>query len=43
MKLSPNLLRVHLAHCALHPRTGREIGLIFTADGTPCVMALPRR
>lgn len=41
MKLSLASLKVHLAHCALHPATGRSIGLIFTASDIPAVSATP--
>jgi len=41
MKLSLASLKVHLAHCALHPTTGRSIGLLFTATGIPAVTASP--
>jgi hypothetical protein len=41
MKLSLASLKVHLAHCALHPATGRSIGLIFTRTGIPALAAAP--
>lgn len=41
MKLSLASLKVHLAHCALHPGTGRTIGLIFTPSGTPNLASPP--
>lgn len=43
MKLSLASLKVHLAHCALHPHSGRDIGLIFTVSGVPMVAASPIR
>lgn len=43
MKLTLSTLRVHLAHCALCPATGRQIGLIFTADGAARVAAVPAK
>lgn len=41
MKLSLASLKVHLAHCALHPSTGRLIGLLFTTTGTPAIATTP--
>lgn len=41
MKLSLASLKVHLAHCANSPRTGHMIGLIFTQNGTPNIVAVP--
>lgn len=41
MKLSLSSLKVHLAHCAVAPKTGHLIGLIFTTSGTPNIVAAP--
>lgn len=41
MKLSLASLKVHLAHCALAPSRGRQIGLVFTPTGVPNVAASP--
>ena len=43
MKLTLATLRVHLAHCALHPATGRQIGLLFTRTGAAGIAAVPHR
>lgn len=43
MKLLVASLKVHLAHCAMHPPVGRLIGLTFTANGQPAVVAAPVR
>lgn len=34
-------LRIHLAHCSLHPQRGLEIGLAFNRDGHPAPVAIP--
>lgn len=41
MKITLASLKVHLAHCALHPATGRQIGLAFTASGMPAIVPTP--
>lgn len=41
MKLTLASLKVHLAHCAMSPSTGRRIGLLFSATGTPAIVAAP--
>lgn len=43
MKLTLATLRVHLAHCALHPAIGRQIGLLFTRTGAAGIAAVPQR
>jgi len=41
MKLTLASLKVHLAHCAISPSTGRSIGLLFSATGIPAIVATP--
>lgn len=43
MKLSLASLKVHLVHCAAHPRTGRDLGLTFTTTGIPAVVSVPHK
>lgn len=43
MTLTLASLKVHLAHCAMDPNRGRQIGLTFTASGLPGIAAVPTR
>lgn len=42
MKLHLSSLKVHLAHCAMCPATGRSIGLTFTPSGVPNIAAVAK-
>lgn len=41
MRLHLAALKVHLAHCAAMPTTGRSFGLTFTQIGIPNMAAVP--
>lgn len=43
VSLNVSYLKVHLAHCGFNPQTGRQIGLVFSANGVPAVVATPAK